>query len=78
MNFKNIPVDIKSKSIKEAKEEVSEILNILEKEDDLNNLTEKYQRLITLDNYIVKKFKDKSKTISKKTVEDIKHSLSKK
>ncbi len=78
MNFKNIPVDIKNKSIKEAQEEASEILHILEKEDNLNNSVEKYQRLLSLDTYISQKFKDRSKTISKTKSGDIKHSLPKK
>ena len=32
MNFKKIPADIKSKSIKDAQKEASEIIGILEKE----------------------------------------------
>ena len=41
MNSKNIPVDIKSKSIEEAQKEVSEIIEVLEKEENLENSTEK-------------------------------------
>ena len=77
MNSKNIPVDIKSKSIEEAQKEVSEIIEVLEKEENLENSTEKYHRLILLNNYIEKKFKDKSKNISKKNFENIQNSLSK-
>ena len=75
MNSKNIPVDIKSKSIEEAQKEVSEILEILEKEENLENSIEKYHRLIILNNYIEQKFKDKSKNISKKNFENIQNSL---
>ena len=77
MNFKNIPADIKSKSIEEAQKEVSEIIKILEKEENLENSVEKYHRLILLNNYIEQKFKDKSKNISKKNFENIQNSLSK-
>ena len=77
MNSKNIPVDIKSKSIEEAQKEVSEIIEVLEKEENLENSIEKYRRLIFLNNYIEQKFKDKSKNISKKNFENIKNSLSK-
>ena len=77
MNFKNIPVDIKNKSIEEAQKEVSEIIKILEKEENLENSIEKYHRLILLNNYIEQKFKDKSKNISKKDFENIQDSLSK-
>jgi len=77
MNSKNIPADIKRKSIEEAQKEVSEIIEILEKEENLKNSIEKYHRLIVLNNYIEQKFKDKSKNISKKNFENIQNSLSK-
>ena len=77
MNSKNMPADIKSKSIEEAQKEVTEIVEILEKEENLENSTEKYNRLIFLNNYIEKKFKDKSKNISKKNFKNIQNSLSK-
>ena len=77
MNSKKIPADIKRKSIEEAQKEVSEIIEILEKEENLENSVEKYHRLILLNNYIEQKFKDKSKNISKKNFENILNSLSK-
>jgi len=77
MNPKNIPADIKNKSIEEAQKEVSEIIEILEKEENLENSIEKYHRLIFLNNHIEQKFKDKSKNISKKKFENIQNSLSK-
>ena len=77
MNPKNIPADIKNKSIENAQKEVSEIIEILEKEENLENSIEKYHRLIFLNNYIKQKFKDKSKNISKKNFENIQNSLSK-
>ena len=77
MNSKNIPADIKIKSIEEAQKEVSEIIEILEKEENLENSIKKYHRLILLNNYIEQKFKNKSKNISKKNFENIQNSLSK-
>jgi exonuclease VII small subunit len=77
MNFKNIPADIKSKSIEEAQKEVSEIIEILEKEENLQNSIKKYHRLIFLNKYIEQKFKNKSKDISKKNFKKIQDSLSK-
>ena len=55
MNSKNIPVDITNKSIEEIQKEVSEIIEILEKEENLDNSIEKYQRLILLNNCIEQK-----------------------
>ena len=77
MNSKNIPVDIENKSIEEIQKEVSEIIEILEKEENLGNSLEKYQRLIFLNRYIEQKFKNNSKNISKKNFENIQNSLSK-
>ena len=77
MNSKNIPTDIKNKSIEEAQKEVSEIIETLEKEENIENSTEKYHRLIFLNNHIEQKFKKKSKNISKKKFENIQNSLSK-
>ncbi len=77
MNSKNIQTDIKNKSIEEAQKEASEIIEILEKEENLENSIEKYNRLILLNNYIEQKFKNKSKNISKKNFENIHNSFSK-
>ena len=77
MNPKNIPADIKNKSIEEAQKEVSEIVEILEKKENLENSLEMYHRLMFLNKYIEQKFKDKSKNISKKDFENIQNSLSK-
>ena len=77
MNSKNIPADIKRKSIEEAQKEVSEIVEILEREENLENSMERYHRLMFLNKYIEQKFKDKSKNISKKNFENIQNSLSK-
>jgi|TARA_B110000211_G_C14088071_1_gene557587 exonuclease VII small subunit len=65
MKSKNILADIKSKSLKEAKDEINIILSKLEKNDtDLESSTEDYQRLIQLNNHVDFLFKKKVKEIS--------------
>ena len=65
MKSKNILADIKSKSLKETKTEINEILNKLEQnETNLSESTEDYQKLIQLNNHIDDLFKKKFKEIS--------------
>jgi exonuclease VII small subunit len=65
MKNENIPVDIKSKSLKEAREEIDGILTKLEsQENDLNNSLGDYERLIQLNKHIDSLFKKKFKEIS--------------
>ena len=65
MKNENIPADIKSKSLKEAREEIDKILGKLESQNvDLSNSLNDYQRLIQLNKYIESLFKKKSKEIS--------------
>lgn len=65
MKTENILASIKSKSLKEATDEINEILSKLEnKEVDLNSSIEDYKRLIQLNKYIEDQFKKKSKAIS--------------
>ena len=65
MKNENIPADIKSKSLKDARDEISEILNKLEGKDvDLVSSINDYQRLIQLNKYIDLLFKKKVKEIS--------------
>ena len=60
MNMKNIPVDIKSKSLNEAKSEIADILERLENENaDLENSTKDYERLLSLNRYIDSLFKER-------------------
>ena len=66
MKTENIPADIKSKSLKEARNEINEILIKLESENlDLSNAENTYRRLIQLNKHIENLFKMKSKEISK-------------
>ena len=65
MKNENIPAYIKSKSLKEAKEEIDELLGKLESQDvNLSNFQDDYQRLIQLNKHIENLFKKKSKEIS--------------
>ena len=53
MKFENIPADIKSKSLKEAKNEIELILARLEdKKLNLNDNQEEYKRLIYLNKHM--------------------------
>ena len=60
MKTKNIPTDIKSKSLNETKLEISEILDRLENNRlDLEKSKKDYERLLTLNNHIDNLFKEK-------------------
>jgi exonuclease VII small subunit len=65
MKNENIPADVKSKSLKEAKDEINDILNKLESKDaDLASSINDYKRLIQLNSHIDLLFKKKIKEIS--------------
>jgi len=64
MKSKNIPADIKSKSIKEAQNEIKEIITNLEStETNLEESMDKYNRMIELNYHIQEQFKKKLKEI---------------
>ena len=65
----NIPENIKNKTLEELKIEISEAISELEKEKDLKNSINKYQRLIQLNSFVENKFKEKAKSITSKTSE---------
>ena len=70
MKNENIPADIKSKSLKEVRDEINDILNKLESQDvDLTASIDDYKRLIQLNNYIDILFKKRVKEISVTTKE---------
>ena len=65
MNNENIPENTKSKSIKEIKEEINQILEKLEnQETNLSDSTNDYARLISLNKRIDLIFKKRNKEIS--------------
>ena len=64
MKSKKIPVDIKSKSIKEAQNEIKEIIENLEStETNLVESIDKYNRMMQLNYHIQEQFKKKLKEI---------------
>ena len=64
MKTKNIPPDIKSKSINDAKSEMLDILERLEKDNvDLEGSKKDYQRLLVLNEHVDGLFKEKIKKI---------------
>ena len=71
MKNENIPADIKSKSLKEAKDEINEILSKLEnQEGNLEDYQSDYSRLVQLNKYVDELFKKKFKEISQKKIND--------
>jgi len=65
MKSKNIPADIKSKSVKEAQNEIKEIIDSLESKDaKLEESIDKYNRMMHLNSHIQDKFRQKLKEIN--------------
>jgi len=70
MKLKNIPVDIRAKSIKEAQNEIKEIITKLENtEVDLENSIEQYIRMLYLNLHIQEQFKKKANEIKQSTLD---------
>ena len=64
MKSKNIPADIRAKSIKEAQNEINKIIERLENKDtDLENSIEYYNRMMQLNSHIQNQFIKKTKEI---------------
>ena len=60
MKSKKIPADIKSKSIKEAQNEIKELISKLEStEANLEESMDKYNRMMQLNYHIQEQFKKK-------------------
>ena len=71
MKIENIPADIKSKSLKETRDEIDAILSKLEKQEtNLDDSIEEYKRLILLNKHIDQLFKKKFREISEKKNND--------
>ena len=70
MKLKNIPADIRVKSIKEAQSEIKEIITKLENtETDLESSMEQYNRMIYLNFHIQEQFKKKANEIRQTTLD---------
>ena len=77
MKDKNLLDDINDKSLSELTELVSNLVQKLEKEKNLENSIKDYQKIITLNNLIQKKFQKASKQISEETIIKINKILNK-
>jgi len=71
MKEKNLPDDNNIKSLEKLLKEVNQIIEQLEKEKDLQNSLDSYQKLIKLNNIIEKRFQKKSKNINQLTKDKI-------
>ena len=76
MKLKNIPVDIRAKSIKEAQNEIIEIIEKLENtETDLKDSIKQYNRMMQLNYHIQDQFKQKTKEINRDSLYKSKKNL---
>ena len=71
MKEKNFPNNNNLESIDELTKEANQIIENLEKEKNLENSIEDYQKLIKLNKIIEKKFQTNSKNISSETQDKI-------
>ena len=79
MKSKNIPVDIRAKSIKEAQNEIKEIIEKLENEvTNLEDSMTQYNRMLQLNYHIHDQFKQQANKIKQSTLYKSKKSLIKK
>ena len=69
MKLKNIPADIRAKTIKEAQSEIKEIITRLENnEANLESSMEQYNRMMYLNFHIQEQFKKKANEIRRSTL----------
>ena len=78
MKDKNLPDDNNSQTLDELTKDINQIIKQLEKEKNLENSLNNYQKLIKLNNIIVKKFQKISKHINEITQQKIKNIVNKK
>ena len=71
MKEKNFPNNNNLESLDELTKEVNQIIESLEKEKNLENSIEDYQKLIKLNKIIEKRFQANSKNISSETKDKI-------
>ena len=75
MKVKNLPDDIKNKSLNELTDLANNIIEKLEDKNTLEGSVEEYQKLIKLNLLIEKEFQKASKELSKSTKEKIQNVL---
>jgi exonuclease VII small subunit len=78
MKDKNLPDDNNSQTLDELTKDINQIIEQLEKEKNLENSLNNYQKLIKLNNIIVRKFQKKSKYINEITQQKIRNIVNKK
>ena len=78
MKDKNLPDDNNSQTLDELTNDINKIIEQLEKEKNLENSLNNYQKLIKLNNIIEKKFQKKSKHINEATKQKINNIAKKK
>ena len=78
MKDKNLPDDNNSQTLDELTKDINQIIEQLEKEKNLENSLNNYQKLIKLNNIITKKFQKKSKYINEITQQKIRNIVNKK
>ena len=71
MKEKNIPNNYNTLSVEELTNLADKMIENLENQKDLDVSIDKYQKLLKLNNFIEKKFKDNVKDIKEKTKEKI-------
>ena len=72
MKDKILPLDYDQYSVEELTEKANKIIDLLEREGDLNKSAESYQELLKLNNIIEKKFHKNFKSIGEETKRKIK------
>ena len=76
MKSKNIPADIRTKSIKEAQSEIKQIIEKLENtETNLKDSMLQYNRMLQLNHHIQDQFRQKSNEIKQSTLHKNKKNL---
>ena len=76
MKSKNIPADIRAKSIKEAQNEIKEIIEKLENtETNLEDSMEQYDRMMQLNYHIQDQFRQKADKIKQSSLQKNKKNL---
>ena len=78
MKDKNLPDDNNSQTLDELTRDINQIIEQLEKEKNVENSLNNYQKLIKLNNIIEKNFQRKSKLISQISKEKISKIIKKK
>ena len=74
MKSEKIPADIKAKSVKEAQDEIKQIIDKLESSStNLEESMGQYQRMMQLNTHILEQFKTTSKKIKDVTFKDKKN-----